>query len=324
MNKGKGSKKPFPAQVLGGTNMNRLPRLKWSVIILLLVAMCHFFPQPIAHAYYGGMLSSLNPYSYLGMGSGYGLTGLYGSSLYGGMYGSSLYGGMYGGSLYGGMYGSSLYGGMYGSSLYGGMYGSSLYGGMYGSSLYGGMYGGSLYGGMPFMGGYYGLGRNYYSSGMESLTRNPAVLLPTTGGATSLLPTTTTVAPTVTITIPIFPDPTGSYFGSWTSLLTNTTNPMTMTITYNILTIGLSGTAGLLLNKLIPIAINVSGINNAPSFVLSGNYFDIFSLVTYTLELTCTYAPATLTLPAIIRGTYLIHDPLYLKIDAGGFSIGRL
>lgn len=254
--------------------------------------------------------------------------------LYGGLYGAGLYG--YGGSLYGygGLYGLYGLGGMYG--LYGGLYGGlGLYGlyGLGGLGLYGlyGLYGG-LYGGLGLYGlgglGYpYDLTRYYLSNGSEALGRTADVLLTGGGGTSLLLPalaTTVAVTPTVTITVPVYPDPTGIYYGSWTSVLTSTTNVMTMNLVYDILTVSVTGTAGLLSNKLIPVAINVAGTNNAPTFTLSGNYFDPLSLVTYSLTLTCTFSAATLTLPAIIQGSYLIHDPLFLKTDAGTFSVGRL
>ena len=213
-------------------------------------------------------------------------------------------------------------GGLYGAGA--GLYGYGGYGGL---GLYGGLYGG-IYGGYGLYGGLgaapYGLGRYYLSSGTEAMDRVSDVLL--TGGGTSLLsllPTTTTVAPTVTITVPLYPDPTGVYLGSWTSLSSGT-GSMSMNIVYTILNVSITGTAGLLLNKLIPIAISVGGLNNAPTFTLTGSYFNPLTFVTYSLTLNCSFSPATLTLPAIIQGTYFIHDPLYLKTDSGTFSVGRL
>ena len=99
---------------------------------------------------------------------------------------------------------------------------------------------------------------------------------------------------------------------------------MTMNILYNPFDLSIRGTAGLLLNKLIPIEIPVAGLNNAPSFILAGTFFDPISLETFSLELTCTFSTLITTLPAIIQGTYLIHDPLYTRLDWGTFSTGRL
>jgi len=215
---------------------------------------------------------------------------------------------------------------------FGGLYGAAgLYGGLYGAGLYG--YGGLGLSGLYGLGGLglYGLGGlgypYYLGNGAPALDRVADVLLTTGGGTSTLLSTiaaTAPVIPTVTVTIPIYPDPTGTYYGSWTSALTSTTNVMTMSLVYDILTVSITGTAGLLTNKLIPVAINVAGLNNAPTFTLSGTYSNPLTLVTYTLDLTCTFTPATLTLPAIIQGTYFIHDSLYLRIDAGNFSVGRL
>lgn len=190
----------------------------------------------------------------------------------------------------------------------------------------------AYYGGLPGV-GFYGLGGPYGSlyggfypgNGFAPLARTSAVLLtPTVGGGGGTILPTTTIAPTVSIAVPIFPDPTGIYAGTWTSIITSNTNAMAMTLTYDILSISLTGTAGLLLNKLIPIAINVSGFNNAPTFTLTGTYFDINTFITYTMDLNCSFSPATLTLPAIIRGAYYIHDPLFLKVDTGTFAVGRL
>jgi hypothetical protein len=332
--------------------MIRLPQLKFLAIALLFTATSMFMTPGIARAYYGlgGMYGAGGLYGYsglglYGMGGGlYGGLGSYGGLYggYGGLYGSygGLYGGGYGG-LYGGGYGG-LYGGGYGGLYggYGGLYGGGLggyglYGGMYGGmygSLYGGMYGGLYGGGLGLYGmgglgsyGLGGLGRSYLSNGSEALGRTSNVLLPGgTSSLLSLLPAATAIAPTtVTVTIPIYPDPTGTWLGSWTSLSSGT-GSMSMSLVYDVLTVSVTGTAGLFLNKLIPIAINVGGLNNAPSFILTGSYFNPLTLTSYSLTLNCTFSAATLTLPAIIQGGYLIHDLLYLKTDSGTFSVGRL
>lgn len=203
--------------------------------------------------------------------------------------GQAYYGGLYGGyDMYGGLYGGyGLYGGMYG----GGLYGSSLYGGY-------GMYGSSLYGGL------YGL-RYPYEAGSTPLlepTRTPAALtsLTTTllsGGGGGL-------------------SPAGTWSGTWLSYISLKGGICNMNLLYNSLTRTVTGTAGLLLNKLIPLPINVSGLYLGSPFTLSGSYFDLTSLVTYYEDLTCTLVTAS-----YMTGTYLIHDALYLKSDTGNFNV---
>ncbi len=276
--------------------MMRLLKIKWIPVVLLVITALIFSPIRTTHAYYGG---------------------LYGSGVYGG-------GGLYGMSGLGGMYGMSGLGGMYGMSGLGGLYGMSGLGGMYGMSGLGGLYGMSGLGGL-----------SYLSSGIEALTRAADILISGTipivgvGGGLSILPTATT-PPSVTVSIPVYPDPSGLYLGTWTSLSFSTSssssilNNMTMNLLYNPFDGIITGTAGLLLNKLIPIEIPVAGLNNAPSFILAGTFFDPISLETFSLELACTFSTLITTLPAIIQGTYLIHDPLYTRLDWGIFSTGRL
>ena len=252
-------------------------------------------------------------------GSGYG-GGLYGSSLYGGLYGGyGMYGGglygssMYGGGLYGGLYGSSMYGGLYGGyGMYGGgLYGSSMYGGLYGGyGMYGGgLYGSSMYGGLGLYGGLYGglgtglgmYGRYPFEAGSTPLvepTRTPAALTTLSGGGG------------VT--------PAGIWSGTYLSYISLKGGICNMNLLYNSLTRTVTGTAGLLLNKLIPLPINVSGLYLGSPFTLSGSYFDLTSLVTYYEDLTCTLVSAS-----FMTGTYLIHDALYLKSDAGEFNVSK-
>lgn len=333
--------------------MMRLSSLKWLSLILLFITALMFSPSRTTHAYYGG---SGGLYG-LGAGGLYG--GLYGSyGLYGGLgqfsglsgipyynWGYGSYGGSYGLGLYGSGL-SGLYGGLglYGSGL-GGLYGGlglyglgsglgGLYGGLLGlSSGLGGLYGGGLTG-LSGLSGLNILGSLF--SGFQDSTRASDVLLlagtsgvpglPGIGSGAFILPTTA-AAPTVTVSIPVYPDPSGSYLGSWTSIYfttsSSTGNVMTMNILYNPFDLTITGTAGLLLNKLIPVEIPVTGLNG-PGFILTGTYIDPLSLETFALELTCTFSDVTLTLPAIIQGTYLIHDPLYNRIDGGTFAVGRL
>jgi len=188
-----------------------------------------------------------------------------------------------------------MYGGLYGSSLYGGLYGS-MYGGLYGSSLYGGLYGGL---------GRYGLG-----DGMEQMPAraSQALLFP---GLTSLLSTSTS-----TSAVPALPNPTGTWNGTYLSYITLKGGIASFVLTYNPLTLTVSGTAGLLLNKLIPLPIPVSGLNTATGFTLTGTYFDILKLKYYYASYSCT-----LVSPSYLTGTYLIHDALYLESDTGNFNL---
>ena len=96
---------------------------------------------------------------------------------------------------------------------------------------------------------------------------------------------------------------------------------MTMNIALDPLTDFIFGSAGLILNKIIPIPISVSGANAAPTFTLLGNYFDLQTFITYTMELYCTLTPAAGLIPATIEGDYAIHDALFLKFDYGFFTI---
>jgi len=290
----------------------------------------------LGSVYYSGMGGL-----YGGLGSMYG--GLYGSSMYGGlmggmygglmggMYGSSMYGGLYGSSMYGGlmggMYGSSMYGGLYGG-LMGGMYGSSMYGGLmgglYGSSMYGGlmggMYGSSMYGGL--MGGMYGsslyggLGRLGFGDGMEQM-REAQVLLTSGISLTSFLLGTSSTSTTVSApVVPALPNPTGTWNGTYLSYINLKGGIASFALTYNTLTYAITGTAGLYLNKLIPIPIPVSGLNSATGFTLTGTYFDILKLKLYYASYACT-----LITPSYMTGTYIIHDALYLETDTGSFNL---
>ena len=209
---------------------------------------------------------------------------------------------MYGASAqayYGGLGGLPWIGFGLGSPCFGA---GNLYGGLYG--LYGGLYGGinSLYG-TPSL----------YGSGVAGLY-GLAALDPAAGLIRQAQ------APTATVTLPVLPDPTGSWLGTWVSYSTLASGTANFQLLYTPGTLAITGTAGLLLNKLVPVAIDVTGTNGLTGFSLSGTYFDLKALTTYTVSYTCS-----LSSPTFITGTYLIHDPLYLKADTGtvGLSLAN-
>jgi len=235
-----------------------------------------------------------------------GLGGLYGG-LAGGLSGlGGLYGGLSGfGGLYGGLSGlGGLYGGLSGL---GGLYGmGGLYGGLYGLSGIGNSYGG-LYGASG-LGSLYGLGLASPRLGFGdslSLIRQPQVLLP---GTTTSLPAVGGGGG--------LPDPTGAWSGTWLSYINLKGGIANFNLIYDPLTLTVSGTAALLLNKLIPIPISVSGVNTAAGVVLSGSFFDPTKLVTYYADFTCV-----LVSPLFITGDYTIHDALFLESDIGEFNL---
>ncbi|MEW5802349.1 MAG: hypothetical protein AB1847_09630 [bacterium] len=198
------------------------------------------------------------------------------------------------------------FGGIAGSSFGLGnpYYGSGgLYGGLYG--LYGGLYGGvdTLYGPYSLSSGIAGL----YGLGGLGLI----------GGAGLVRQAQ---APVATTTIPVLPNPTGSWLGTWVSYISLKSGTANFQLLYTPGTLVISGTAGLLLNKLVPIPINVSGINSATGFTLEGTYFNLTTLTNLTVSYTCT-----LSTPSFITGTYLIHDALYLQTDTGtvGLSLAN-
>ena len=255
------------------------------IAFLFLVASMALYGGSV-QAYYGSGL-------YGGIGSIAGSGSALGSVYYSGMGG--LYGGL--GSMYGGLYGSSMYGG-----LMGGMYGSSMYGG-----LMGGMYGSSLYG---------GLGRLGFGDGMEQM-REAQVLLTSGISLTSFLLGTSSTSTTVSApVVPALPNPTGTWNGTYLSYINLKGGIASFALTYNTLTYAITGTAGLYLNKLIPIPIPVSGLNSATGFTLTGTYFDILKLKLYYASYACT-----LITPSYMTGTYIIHDALYLETDTGSFNL---
>jgi len=174
-----------------------------------------------------------------------------------------------------------------------------LYGGLYG--LYGGLYGGmnsfgpySLYGDVA---GLYGLGGLGLAGG-AGLTRHAQV------------------PPAATTVIPVLPNPTGSWLGSWVSYVSLTSGTANFQLLYTPGTLAITGTAGLLLNKLVPVPINVTGTNGLTGFTLSGTYFDLKSLTSYSVSYTCSLSTTT-----FITGSYLIHDLLYLQTDLGTLGL---
>ena len=85
---------------------------------------------------------------------------------------------------------------------------------------------------------------------------------------------------------------------------------------YNPLSSAITGSAALLINRLIPISIPVIGPYTGAIFTLTGSYQDPLTLVTYYEELTCTIISAT-----SITGDYLISDPLSGASDYGTFTL---
>jgi hypothetical protein len=112
------------------------------------------------------------------------------------------------------------------------------------------------------------------------------------------------------------PDPTGTWSGTWLSYIALKGGIANFNLVYDPLTLTVAGTAGLLLNKLIPVPISVTGLNTATGFTLTGSYFDPVSLTTFHAECNCT-----LVSPTYLTGHYLIHDVLYVQTDAGEFNL---
>jgi len=179
-------------------------------------------------------------------------------------------------------------------SLYSGLYGlGGLYGGI--NSLYS-SYG--LYGDVAGLYGLAGLGVAG-DAGLIRRAQVPAVTTPV---------------------IPVLPDPTGSWLGSWVSYVSLTSGTANFQLIYAQGTLVINGTAGVLLNKLVPVSITVTGTNGLTGFTLSGTYFDLKSFTSYSVSYTCS-----LSTPTFITGSYLIHDPLYLQVDTGtvGLSLAN-
>ena len=170
---------------------------------------------------------------------------------------------------------------------------------MYGTSGFG-----SLYGYGDFYDNVLGSVTLGYGNGLP-LIRQPQVVLP---GTPSL--------PAVGGGGGTLPDPTGSWRGTWLSYINLKGGIANFNLIYDPLTLTVSGTAALLLNKLIPIPINVSGVNTAAGVTLTGTYFDPTKLVTYYAEFTCI-----LVSPVFITGDYSIHDALFLETDIGEFNM---
>jgi len=112
------------------------------------------------------------------------------------------------------------------------------------------------------------------------------------------------------------PDPTGTWSGTWLSYITLKGGIANFNLVYDPLTLTVSGTAGLLLNKPIPVPISVTGSNTATGFTLTGSYFDPVLLTTFYAEYNCTLVYST-----FLTGDYLIHDALFLQTDAGEFNL---
>ena len=112
------------------------------------------------------------------------------------------------------------------------------------------------------------------------------------------------------------PDPTGIGSGTWLSYITLKGGLANFNLVYDPLTLTISGTAGLLLNNLIPVPISVTGSNTANGFTLTGSFFDPVRLTTFYAEYNCT-----LVSPTFLAGDYSIHDALFLQTDVGEFNL---
>jgi hypothetical protein len=191
----------------------------------------------------------------------------------------------------------AYYGGLGGIPGSGLGLGNPYYGGQYG--LYGGLYGGvnNLCGPYGCMAGLYGLAGLGLDGG-AGLIRHAQV------------------PPAATTVLPVLPDPTGSWLGTWVSYVSLTNGGANFQLLYTPGTLSITGTAGLLLNKLVPVPITITGINGLTGFTLSGTYFDLQSLTSYSISYTCSLSTAT-----FITGTYLIHDTLYLRVDTGTLGL---
>ncbi|MGA1824545.1 MAG: hypothetical protein ACMUIP_07745 [bacterium] len=126
------------------------------------------------------------------------------------------------------------------------------------------------------------------------------------------------------LVVPVIPPPVstvvaeqaGIWDGTWFSLLKTTAGPMKLDLVENPAT-GLSGTAFLVDNKLIPVPVDVTGLTPVSDFfTLEGSYFNITNGVTYTLELQCT-----LISESHMSGTYYISKVGALKDDYGEFNL---
>ena len=135
--------------------------------------------------------------------------------------------------------------------------------------------------------------------------------------AAALVPATTVDLVISTLRgISALPDPTGTWSGTWLSYITLKGGIANFNLVYDPLTLTVSGTAGLLLSKLIPVPISVTGSNTATGFTLTGSYFDPVSLTTFYAEYNCT-----LVSPTFLTGDYSIHDALYSQTDVGVFNL---
>ncbi|MGA1825451.1 MAG: hypothetical protein ACMUIP_12400 [bacterium] len=137
----------------------------------------------------------------------------------------------------------------------------------------------------------------------------------TTFGGSSTV-STTTVAPVIT-----------NWSGLWFSLLsTSQLGPMNLSLSQNTVTGAVTGTASLVLNKLVPLPVTVSGtFLGGTAFTVSGIFTDyqlaisgLFLIpIDYTLTLNCTITSAT-----TMSGTYTITS--IKENDVGNFNLNLL
>ncbi|MGA1875783.1 MAG: hypothetical protein ACMUIA_09255 [bacterium] len=173
--------------------------------------------------------------------------------------------------------------------------------------------------------GFPGLGGSGFF-GLSSLygTGNPAtlsllnILAGLGGGSLPLLPRTA-ISPFASPVIAA--EQAGSWEGQWSSSVKNQSGSMTLDLVESPASGGLSGTCIMLLNKLIPVPVDVSGAlgPEAVEFILTGTFVNLVNSTEYTLTLTFT-----LLSPESISGKYIVHDVLYTKADIGEFTLSLI
>ncbi|MGA1875859.1 MAG: hypothetical protein ACMUIA_09655 [bacterium] len=239
-------------------------------------------------------------------------------------------------AYYGGIWGpGGLSGSLYGLSdilagrLYGWYGGNGLYG-LGGFSDYG-FYGNPILSGRGFYGGLapsLGLSAPFGLSGLFSTSPNAGFswassFRPAVGGlGVAAAPYLGALRSSLILTGGgggggvVSLDPTGYWRGPWVSSVSLQSGIMSLNLAYNPLSSTITGSAGLLINRLIPTSIPVIGPYTGTIFTLTGTYRDPLTLITYYEELICTIVSAI-----SITGDYLISDPLSGASDSGTFTL---
>lgn len=108
----------------------------------------------------------------------------------------------------------------------------------------------------------------------------------------------------------------GIWNGTWLSLVKFNGGLLNLILNQDPLTGQIIGTASFILNKLLPIPVNVTGtflLGTTTVLELTGAYFDILSGTLYTLNMTCN-----ILAPGVMDGTYSIIS--IKSIDYGTFN----